>query len=238
MAHYKRQHHNLIDQVLRSLNSELLAIHECYFAGGTAIALKYDEFRESVDIDFLVSNPESYSKLRNVLFGKGLSPIVETGYVLQHTEVRSDRYGIRTSILLENTQIKFEIVPIDLLQLDRPKATDVISSVMSITDTDMIATKLIANAFRGSDKAYYNRDLLDIVFMNPVAKLLQNGRDKALDAQGDIVLNNLKNEAEKLQADKEWLGICLQKLDINTNIAVCQAKIKQVVTKLNIHPRS
>ena len=234
MAHYKRQHHNLIDQVLRSLNSELLAIHECYFAGGTAIALKYDEFRESVDIDFLVSNPECYGKLRNLLFGKGLSPIVETGYVLQHTEVRSDRYGIRTSVLLENTQIKFEIVPIDLLKLDRPKASDAISSVMSITDTDMIATKMIANAFRGSDKAYYNRDLLDIVFMNPVAKLLQNGRDKALDAQGDIVLNNFKNEADKLLADKAWLEICLHKLDINTNIAVCQAMIKQIVRKFDI----
>ena len=39
----------------------------CLFGGGTAIALRYGEYRESVDGDFMVSNVASYRALRRVL---------------------------------------------------------------------------------------------------------------------------------------------------------------------------
>ncbi|WP_395339529.1 nucleotidyl transferase AbiEii/AbiGii toxin family protein [Ningiella sp. W23] len=232
MAHYKRQHHNKIDYVLRSLNADLLSEHECYFAGGTAIALKYNEFRESVDIDFLVSNIAYFNKLRRLLSGRGLAPLLRNNRTIQHTEVKSDRYGIRTSVLVENSQIKFEIVSIDLLMLDTPDPDDTISSVKKITNTDMIATKLIANTFRGQDSAYFNRDILDIVFMDPEKGLLQRGSKKAVDAQGDKVLTSFINSANKLLTDKAWLATCLQKLDIQIIDSLCQAKIKQTLRKL------
>jgi len=41
--------------VLQALDADALASHACLFGGGTAMALRYGEYRESFDIDFLVS---------------------------------------------------------------------------------------------------------------------------------------------------------------------------------------
>ncbi len=61
---FKRPHHQRIALVLESMNSTLLREHKCLFGGGTAIALRYQEYRESVDIEFLVSDLPSYRNLR------------------------------------------------------------------------------------------------------------------------------------------------------------------------------
>lgn len=57
---FEHLHHRRIAQVLESLDGPLLKENQCLFGGGTAIALRYGEFRESVDIDFLVSDLPSY----------------------------------------------------------------------------------------------------------------------------------------------------------------------------------
>ena len=61
---FERPHHQRIAQVLLTLDGSLLMKHNCLFGGGTAIALRYGEYRESVDMDFLVSNIDSYRQLR------------------------------------------------------------------------------------------------------------------------------------------------------------------------------
>lgn len=53
---FERLHHQRIAHVLGALNGPLLRANNCLFGGGTAIALRYGEYRESVDIDFLVSD--------------------------------------------------------------------------------------------------------------------------------------------------------------------------------------
>lgn len=55
---FKRDHHNKILKVLHAMNSDILAKSGAYFGGGTAIALQLDEYRESVDIDFLCDTTE------------------------------------------------------------------------------------------------------------------------------------------------------------------------------------
>jgi Nucleotidyl transferase AbiEii toxin, Type IV TA system len=60
---FRRKHHQIIGDILRELNGDLLRDRECYFGGGTATALLKNEYRESVDIDFLVSNKEHYREL-------------------------------------------------------------------------------------------------------------------------------------------------------------------------------
>lgn len=66
---FERPHHQRIAQVLNSLNDPLLRENNCLFGGGTAIALRHGEYRESVDIDYLVSDISSYSNLRHLLTG-------------------------------------------------------------------------------------------------------------------------------------------------------------------------
>lgn len=51
---FTRPHHQQIAKVLESLDADLLKQHNCLFAGGTAMAMRYGEYRESVDMDFLV----------------------------------------------------------------------------------------------------------------------------------------------------------------------------------------
>ena len=38
---FKRPHHQRIAHVLAALNSDVLAQHQCWFGGGTCIALRY-----------------------------------------------------------------------------------------------------------------------------------------------------------------------------------------------------
>ena len=57
---FERAHHRQVAEVLAALNAPLLADNHCLFGGGTAIALRHGEYRESVDIDFLVSDVAGY----------------------------------------------------------------------------------------------------------------------------------------------------------------------------------
>ncbi len=64
---FERPHHQRIAQILLALNGPLLRNNRCLFSGGTVMALRYGEYRESVDIDFLVSDVGSYRTLRQLL---------------------------------------------------------------------------------------------------------------------------------------------------------------------------
>ncbi len=66
---FERPLHQRIAQLLGSLNGPLLKEHSCLFGGGTVIALRFGEYRESVDIDFLLSDMAHYRTLRQLLTG-------------------------------------------------------------------------------------------------------------------------------------------------------------------------
>ena len=80
---FERPHHQRIASVLQGLDGELLRTHACSFGGGTAIALRYGEFRESVDIDFLVSDLAHYRQLRLLATGpRGFAALARHGRLL------------------------------------------------------------------------------------------------------------------------------------------------------------
>ena len=108
---FKRQHHQRIASVLKALNNQLLFENHCYFGGGTAITLLYSEFRESVDIDFLVSDLGSYRNLRQLLTGpEGIYAIRKSEAITlkQQKEIRADQYGMRTTLLIDNNIINMD----------------------------------------------------------------------------------------------------------------------------------
>ncbi len=51
-AIFERPHHRRIARVLSALDGDLLREVNCLFGGGTAMALRFGEYRESVDMDF------------------------------------------------------------------------------------------------------------------------------------------------------------------------------------------
>src|SRR5688500_1513296 len=66
---FERPHHRRVAHALQALDGPRLREWGCLFGGGTAIALRFGEYRESVDIDFLVSDLGVYRELRQVLTG-------------------------------------------------------------------------------------------------------------------------------------------------------------------------
>jgi hypothetical protein len=49
------------------MNSAVLLENRCCFSGGTAIALKLNEFRLSVDVDFICASAEGYRAIKGMV---------------------------------------------------------------------------------------------------------------------------------------------------------------------------
>ena len=219
MQKFERPHHQRISKVLQALNGPLLKEHECYFAGGTAIALRYGEYRESVDIDFLISNLEQYRTLRNLLTEPaGISAIVraDANPLQQIGDIRADQYGIRTKVQMENSTIKFEIVLEGRIQLATPGVNDEIAGIATLCSLDMATSKLLANADRWRDDGVFSRDIIDLAMMNPRLPLLREAVSKAETAYGQSVLQSLEKAIDRLQDhDNGWLDRCMMVMDVN-----------------------
>ena len=133
---FERSHHQRIASVLQGLDGELLRAHACSFGGGTAIALRYGEFRESVDIDFLMSDLAHYRQLRLLSTGSGGFAALARGGVAPWAAaqpVRADQYGIRGQVVVVGQPIKLEIVLEARIALQPARTADDVCGVPSLT---------------------------------------------------------------------------------------------------------
>jgi Nucleotidyl transferase AbiEii toxin, Type IV TA system len=226
---FEREHHRRIARVLAALDADKLAAHACLFGGGTAMALRYGEYRESVDIDFLVSNPHGYRQLRQSLTGpEGLSPIVRQGATLTLSrEVRADQYGIRTMLRVDNVEIKFEVVLEGRIDLEPPGPQDSIEGIATLCPLDMAASKLLANSDRWADDAVASRDLIDLAMMQPSRELLERAVAKAAEAYGDTVTRDLVKAIAALRERPHRLEQCMKQMRMaGTSRALLWQRIK------------
>jgi hypothetical protein len=233
MQNFKRPHHQKIAKVLQALNGPLLKEHECYFAGGTAMALRYGEYRESVDIDFLISNLEQYRTLRELLTSPaGISGIVRTevSSLQQIGDIRADQYGIRTKVQVGSSIIKFEIVLEWRIALATPGAKDEICGITTLCSLDMASSKLLANADRWRDDGVFSRDIIDLAMMDPSLSLLQQAVAKAEKAYGQSILQSLIKAINRLQDHNNgWLDRCMMVMDMNAPKAVVWKQLNNLM---------
>jgi hypothetical protein len=215
---FKRDHHVRIATILQALNSELLRDHQCYFGGGTAIVLSRDEYRESVDIDFLISNPLGYRQLRESLTSQnGFASIVRPdSNVTLAREIRADQYGLRTMLQVGNVEIKFEIVLEGRIQLDAPSKADRICGVTTLSAIDMAASKILANSDRWADDSVFSRDLIDLAMLNLPSHKFKKAMAKATQAYGASAQRDLDKAINKLKERQGRLGACLRALKFDT----------------------
>jgi hypothetical protein len=190
---FERDHHRLIADVLESLDADRLRARQCWFGGGTAIALRYGEYRESVDIDFLTSSIDGYRELRTAITGAaGLAAITRPDRPLETTgELRADQYGIRARVRAGEVAIKLEIVHEGRIQLDPPGPDDVVCGVATLSPLDLAAEKLLANSDRGRDDAAFARDVIDLAIMAQPRPELRASIDKAAGAYGTAIERDL-----------------------------------------------
>ena len=212
---FERPHHQRIAHVLAALNGDTLRQHGCLFGGGTCIALRYGEYRESVDIDFLVSDAAGYRELRQLLTGPDrLAPITHTHAppLVVLREIRADQYGIRTQVQMDGQAIKLEIVREARITLQAPAPDDTVCGVGTLTSLDLAASKLLANSDRQADDGVFSRDVIDLAMMSPALPLL--------------VARDLGKAIDRLQNRTGWLERCIQAMAMQMPKAVLWQKVR------------
>ena len=226
---FERPHHRRIARVLSALDADLLREANCLFGGGTAMALRFGEYLDSVDMDFLVSDLGSYRRLRQLLTGEAgfaglLRPAGEQFRPAR--EVRADQYGIRTTLLIDDLPIKFEIVLEGRIELEAASGKYLVCGVSTLTPLDMATSKLLANADRWRDDGVFSRDVIDLAMMSPSLPLLRKALLKAQGAYGEAIARDLERAIERLQNRPNWLERCMQVMAMNLPKAVLWERIR------------
>ena len=227
---FTRPHHQRIAKVLESLDADLLKRHNCLFAGGTAIALGYGEYRESVDMDFLVSDLASYRYLRNLVREQGLQALMKSTDAgqFQTSDIRSDQYGIRTKVFVEGKPIKFEIVLEGRIGLAMPEKQNSVLGVATLTKIDMAGSKLLANSDRGLDMGMHCRDVIDLAMLSLSKSEFTAATTKAEAAYGEAILKDLAKVIGMLGEANGLLERCMKAMDVS----VPRALLWQNISKL------
>lgn len=226
---FERPHHQRIAHVLAALDGGVLRQHGCLFGSGTCIALRYGEYRESVDMDFLVSDAAGYRDLRQLLTGpQGLNAVLRPGAPALVTlrEMRADQYGIRTVVQMDGQAIKFEIVREARMALEAPGQHDQVCGVSTLTSLDLAASKLLANAEQQADDGVFSRDVIDLAMMGLRLPALRKALNKAEAAYGPAVARDLGKAIDRLQARPGWLERCMQAMAMTLPQAVVWQNIR------------
>lgn len=230
----KIAHHRRIASILESMDGDFLAKAGCVFAGGTAIAMRLDNYRLSADIDFLCSSRKGYSLIRQAVgpfSSDGLSVLFRRP-VTQLREVRADRYGIRTVLEADGVPIKFEIVSEGHIHL--APSRERLFGVPLIRPTDAFATKLLANSDRWADRSVLSRDLLDLAGMvDAWGPIPRSSKAKARTAYGGAVMADLKAAAAFFQSEEEYRERCFHEMHIEPDT---QGRLLSVIEHLAREP--
>jgi hypothetical protein len=213
---FERLHHRRIARFLAFLDADFLVRSGCYFGGGTAIVLSLNEYRESVDVDFLCSSQDGYRALRNTITNASLGDIVREPVELAR-DVRADRYGIRTFVRVDDTPIKFEIVSEGRIQLHG--AMDPLLGVPTLSREDMYAEKLLANADRCGDASVASRDAIDLAMLiEHWGHVPAQAWTKARRAYGRSI-DTAYMKALDMLGDQAYLVSCLRKMHMAPGLA-------------------
>ncbi|MFT4102360.1 MAG: nucleotidyl transferase AbiEii/AbiGii toxin family protein [Burkholderiaceae bacterium] len=199
--------------MLESLDAERLLAHRCLFGGGTAIVLAHGEYRESADIDFIVSSLPGYRELRAMINSNGISAMMIRPLPLRR-EARIDQYGIRCAFDIDDMPIKFEIVFEGRIELADPLPEQRIDGIWTLTAADQVATKLMANSDRWADDSVWSRDLLDLAMLTEDGNLDADGIGKAERAYGESVFSDFEKARTRLLERPGRLATCMARLQM------------------------
>ena len=197
MPNYQIEHHKIIESALSNFNADFFSQNGIFFGGGTRIALEIDEFRESVDIDFLCPTRASYRAVREQVTNISLGNLVHVEFVYTR-EIRADRDAVRTTIEINKTMIKLEFVSFNEYKLT--SETQGIFPVPSLSRESCFVTKLLANADRALK--YPFKDIFDLLAMCKVwGGIPQSALTISQDFYGDVVQRELIQALEHIVGD-------------------------------------
>jgi len=231
---FTREKHRVIAVVLGCLDASVLRETCCYFAGGTAISMRFGEYRESVDIDFIVADPDSYRTLRSACRGpNGFSALTLSGQrVIEAGDLRIDQYGIRAQLWVAGLAVKFEIVREGRITLDEPGHADHVLGIATASVPDLVATKFLANSDRWADRSVFSRDIIDLAMMRIDGPTMILGLRKATAAYGPAAAADAQSAIAFLLDRDHVIDRCRHALDMTEPRAAVVDRLRRLSASL------
>lgn len=161
---FRREAHRLALSVLEALEADLLEKTATLFAGGTRLALDFEEYRTSEDLDFLCADAGGYADLRALARRRGPAALfvaARADALGFPREARADQYGVRFPVTVGGRSIKFEVVREARLTL-APGVRPAWAPVPCLALVDCYTEKLLANSDRWADRNVLSRHLIDL----------------------------------------------------------------------------
>ncbi|WP_095203261.1 nucleotidyl transferase AbiEii/AbiGii toxin family protein [Mesorhizobium carmichaelinearum] len=216
MKEFRRPEHRIIGEALALMDRDLLTANKCWFGGGTAIVMKFGEYRRSLDVDFLCADADGYRELRTHAVERGVRAFFPEP-VEAVRDFQIDQYGLRTVVRLQGQLIKFEVIREGRIQLQGDFDNDL--KVPILTAADMFAEKLLANADRCQDRATAYRDAIDLgILIGIYGRIPAEALGKAQTAYGADIRNKVAWVANKLQ-DRDELRDAAEVLQMDPGVA-------------------
>lgn len=223
---FRLDHHNKILTILECLDCEILKQGSTYFGGGTLLALDFQEYRYSNDIDFLSSvSTGGYKYLRTKIFDNGHKILFRDLSKIKIGRSTTDQYGIRMIVSVENVPIKIEIIAETRFQLDLPRYTQW-SSVPCLSLIDCFTSKLLSNSDRYMDDSVLARDLIDLAVLRLNYPIPQSSIDKAENAYE--VIRPLKRTIQNFQNRPDYREKCF------TNLQIVRDQIPKIIDGIDL----
>lgn len=212
-------HHQDIWEALSCFNSQLFADKNILFGGGTRIALEINEYRKSIDIDFLCTQG-GYRAVREQTTSNSIGQLTKApnSFVFPRG-IRVDRDAVRTAIKVKESVIKLEFVRFDQVPLVADTRNNLFP-VPFIDRTTCFATKLLANADRYTRED--KKDIFDLCMMHHAWGSIPKEAWKIAndDYSSRVIINALDLALEDMMGKKdEYLEIA-ERLSIHSDTAL------------------
>jgi Nucleotidyl transferase AbiEii toxin, Type IV TA system len=235
MVAFKYPLHNQILRILQAIDHDFLLSCETYFGGGTMLVLAYGEYRLSRDIDFLCPYGEPFSRLRRAVYERGHAAVFRADRdrgIQFPREIRTDRYGIRFPVQIDDRLIKFEIVAEGRISLNPPSQPSW-SPVACLALVDQVTEKLMANGDRWADTSTDSRDLIDLAHLKLATAFPEAAITKA-EAVYQCVAP-LQRSILNFQAKPDYRSRCYDKLQIASPPLVVEG-LDRLATQFSLSP--
>lgn len=213
----KKEYFKKVKRFIKNLQEKIFLENQIYFGGGSAIALKYDEFRFSKDLDFLSSSKNGFYQLKNRIREDGISYLLKNEELIKVIDCKTNNYKITILLEMEETPLKIEILHTLDFKIEGDFNKEL--NIPQLSINDMFAQKISACIDRGLDKNTYGRDLLDLCVLLDKNKTINNDvLDNIENIYGKNFYKTLLQVYEMLILDEKYYEECLTKNHCSENI--------------------
>lgn len=231
---FNRRHHQNIIGILQKLDADLFERAGCYFGGGTAIVLATNEYRESVDIDFLIASPDGYRQIRSLVSDHDINKLAKGEPIPLLRDVRKDRDKISTVISAGEGErpIKLELVLESRIALSGQHVPCI--PVPTLSRVDLYAEKLLANSDRWGDASVMYRDAIDLAMMlDQWGQIPQEAIEKTSLVYGKAAVTDFRKVTDYLSSNEAALVKALASMGMDLELApritaVLQAEAQRI----------